>query len=537
MSARRKTRIGIGGLGGRRGAAIAGLVALGLAATACGSDAKDKTSDDKSNGATAPAVQGGHLTMLAVQDSAALDPFRTSYVAVADEPRMAALYDPMFYIDPKTGKVTPFLGESLTTADNGATWQLKLRQGVQFSDGTPFDAAAVKLNFDTHAKLDTHSVHAGSAMMFTSAVTDPQTVTLTPVGGPNPNLDRTVASELTYIEAPSAINKGPEVYGSQPIGAGPFVLKSWQRGSVQEFERNPNYWQKDKGLPKLDGISVKNVPDIQQQYTSVKSGQADIFVSSDQKLLSKAKSELNVAEFKTDGGQMVQFNLAKAPFNDPRARRAIALALDPTEIPKTLDNGYVPATGYFNSSGPFVDPAVKQPAPNKDEAQKLFNELAAEGKKVEFSYLVPQNPSSVKVAEFMQSRLRQFQNVTMTIESLEIGAYIQKYAIKRDFQAMLFQQWVVDPEPTVFNSFYSGSFLNFIGWKNADADKALLAGRMSTDPAARKQAYSDLQKAMAADLPIWVYAESSNGPIFSTKITGVEQYNAGVFFMDRIGRK
>ncbi|MGR7002610.1 ABC transporter substrate-binding protein [Yinghuangia aomiensis] len=103
-------------------------------------------------GATAPAAQGGHLTMLAVQDSAALDPFRTSYVAVADEPRMAALYDPMFYIDPKTGKVTPFLGESLTTADNGATWQLKLRQGVQFSDGTPFDAAAVKLNFDTHAR-------------------------------------------------------------------------------------------------------------------------------------------------------------------------------------------------------------------------------------------------------------------------------------------------------------------------------------------------------------------------------------------------
>ncbi|MGR7002612.1 hypothetical protein ACU686_39085 [Yinghuangia aomiensis] len=60
-------------------------------------------------------------------------------------------------------------------------------------------------------------------------------------------------------------------------------------------------------------------------------------------------------------------------------------------------------------------------------------------------------------------------------------------------------------------------------------------GRSATDPAARKQAYSNLQKAMANDLPIWAYAESQVGPIYSKKVTGVEMYNTGVVFMDRIG--
>ncbi|WTW97505.1 ABC transporter substrate-binding protein [Streptomycetaceae bacterium NBC_01309] len=544
MSARRTVRPGLGRFAtlgrrgpARRGAAIAGVIALGLVASACGGD-DDKKSPGQSNPpATAAAKSGGKITMLAVQDSAALDVFRTSNVAVADEPRLAALYDPLVYINSKDQKVSAHLAESLSTADNGATWTLKLRQGVQFSDGTPFDAAAIKLNYDKQADMATRSVHIGAASTFKSEVVDPLTVKLTPVGAPNPNLDRLIAVELPYIEAPSAINKGPEAYGGQPIGAGPFILKSWTRGSEQVFERNPNYWQKDKGLPKLDGFTVKNVPDIKQQYASVKSGQADLFVSSDQKLLGDAAKELNVSEFKTDGGQMVQFNLRKGPFTDPRARRAVTLALNPADIPKTLDNGYVPAKGFFNQSGPYVDPTVAQAAQDKAEAQKLFNDLAAEGKKLNFRYLVPQNPSSVRVAEWMQGQLKQFQNVDMTIDSVEIGAYIQKYAISRDFDAMLFQQWVVDPEPTMFSALFSKSPFNVIGWDSPAADAALAKGRGSSDPAVRKQAYSDLQKAIVAELPFWVYAESSNGAIFNSKLTGIEHYNSGVFFMDRIGLK
>ncbi|MDI2129415.1 ABC transporter substrate-binding protein [Yinghuangia seranimata] len=514
-------------------AAVAGLLTLALAASACGGDGSGKAG----GGNTAPAKSGGTLTMLAVQDSASLDPFRVSNVALADEPRMAALYDPLFVIDPKTRSVTPHLGESLTTADNGATWTMKLRPGVVFSDGTPFDAAAVKLNYDTHANPATRSVHIAVAIGMKTEVVDGLTLKLTPLGAPNPNLDRAIASELTYIMAPSAIAKGPDTYGAEPIGAGPFVLKAWTRASEQDFDRNPTYWQKDKGLPKLDRLVIKNVPDIKQQFNTVKAGQADLFLSSDGRVLDQARKDLNLAEFKTDGGQIVQFNLRKPPFDDLRARKALTLALDPADIPKTLNNGYVPAKSVFTAAGPFADPAVVQPAQNKAEAQRLLDELAAEGKKVDFAYLVPQNPSSIAVAEFMQSRLKEFQNISMRIEPLEIGQYIVKYAVQRDYQATLTQIWAVDPEPMLYSYWQSQSLFNLSGWNNPQADAALAAGRASTDPAVRKQAYAELQKAIVADVPLWAYAESDTGVVYGSKVTGIEHYNAGVFFMDRLGLK
>ncbi|MCF2528568.1 ABC transporter substrate-binding protein [Yinghuangia soli] len=518
-----------------RGTVVAGLAAVALTATACGGDSDKKSGGNSETGGT--PKNGGKLTMLAVQDSKSLDVFRTSYVAVADEPRLAALYDPMFYIDTKTGAVKPHLAESLSTADNGATWTLKLRPGVQFSDGTPFNAEAVKINYEAHGKAETQSLHRAAAMMIKTEVVDETTVKITNLTGPNPNFDRTVATELTYIEAPSAISKGIDQAGQNPVGAGPFMLKNWVRGSHQEFVKNPNYWQKDKGLPKVDEVVIKNVPDIKQQYNTVKSGGADIFHSSDGARLEEAAKELQVQKMADLGGQMIQFNMNKPPFDDIRARQALSLAFDPADIPKQLNNGYVPAKSYFNESSQFFDPTAVQPAQNKEKAQQLLDALAAEGKPLSFDFLIPQNPSSQAVAEYMQSRLAQMKNVTMKIQSLEIGQYIQKYAIQRDFTAMLFQQWNVDPEPVLFNSFHSKSLLNFVGWRSPAADAALEAGRASTDPAARKAAYAELQKAMIADLPVWVYAESLIGPIYSKKVTGVEQYNTGVVFMDRIGFK
>ncbi|NUS44785.1 MAG: hypothetical protein HOQ24_13985 [Mycobacteriaceae bacterium] len=536
MSARPNTTAASGGSPGRRTAALAGVAALALALSACGGGADDKGGGGAS-GPPGPAKSGGKLTMLAVQDSSVLDPFRVPNVALADEPRLAALYDPLFYTDPKTRQVAPHLGESLTTSDNGATWTLKLRPGVRFSDGTPLDAAAVKLNYDTHANPATRSVHIAVAMGIKTDVVDPLTVKLTPAAGPNPNLDRAIATELTYIMAPSAIAKGPEKYGAEPVGAGPFVLNSWTRGSEQVYVRNPDYWQKDKGLPKLDQLTFKSVPDIKQQFNTVKSGQADLFISSDGRVLDQAKSELNLAEFKTDGGQIMQFNLRKPPFDDVRARRAVTLALDAADIPKTLNNGYTPTQSFFTASGAFADPAITQTPQNKAEAQRLFDELAAAGKKVDFTYLVPQNPSSVAVAEFMQSRLKEFQNVSMRVEPLEIGQYTVKYAIQRDYQAVLTQIWAVDPEPMLYGYWYSKSPFNLSGWNNPQADAALTAGRASTDPAVRKQAYAELQKALASDVPLWAYAESITGVVYGSKVAGIEHYNAGNIFMDRLGLK
>lgn len=309
---------------------------------------------------TAPPRAGGALTMLSIADARGLDPFGATYNALLDEPRMAALYDPLFTVDAATGEVHPHLGQSLSTADGGATWTLTLRPDVRFSDGTPLDAEAVRVNWDMHVRPETASLHRAAATGLRLEVTGPLTLRVTP---PTRNvlLDRTIATELTYIAAPSVLAKGPEEYRTHPVGAGPFTLSSWTRGSRMEFAKNPTYWQHDKGLPHLDKLTVAIATDVTQAYNTVRAGGAHLFVSADPSSLDKAEKELNVAAVPTGGGQSLAFNLTRAPFDDPRARRAVALALDPRELADTLGTGFRPAKSVFPGPRPSTTPPPPSP--------------------------------------------------------------------------------------------------------------------------------------------------------------------------------
>ncbi|MGA4539718.1 ABC transporter substrate-binding protein [Uniformispora flossi] len=487
-----------------------------------------------SAGPSGPPTSGGTLTMLSVGDSTSLDPFGANYGgAPADSARMAALYDPLVYLDPATNTVKPHLAESLATADGGTTWTLKLRPGVTFSDGTPFDAAAVRTNWEMHAKPEVRSQHRAATTGLTVRVVDPSTVQAV-LATPNPNFDRSVATDLTFVEAPSVLAKGPDVYRTRPVGAGPFTLSRWTRGAEQVFVKNPAYWQKDKGLPYLDQVDVKVMSDIDQQYNTLKSGGADLSIGADA-LLAQAKGTLNTRPVQSNGGQAVQFDVTKAPFDDVRARRAIALAIDPAEMAKTLNQGGVPARGYFAAESPYFDAGAAQPAFDRAEAQRLFDELAAAGHRVDFTFTVPKATVSVKLAEYLQSRLAQYKNVTMRIDTLDVSAFVTRVVVQRDYQATLFQDWVVDPEPRAWNALQSASPQNLMGWRSPAADRALAAGRSATDPAQRKAAYVDLQRALSAELPMWVYAQSAQGPVFTNRVAGVELFNAGSVLMDRIG--
>ncbi|WTW98876.1 ABC transporter substrate-binding protein [Streptomycetaceae bacterium NBC_01309] len=503
--------------------------ALTCLLAACGGGSGSGAGDD-----TVQPRAGGSLTVLSIADARGLDPFGATYNALVDEPRMAALYDPLFTVDAATGEVHPHLGRSLTTADDGATWTLTLRPDVRFSDGTALDAEAVRVNWDMHARPETGSLHRGAAAGLRLEVTGPLTLLVTPPAR-NVLLDRAIATELTYIAAPSVLAKGPEEYRAHPVGAGPFTLQSWTRGSRMEFAKNPTYWQYDNGLPRLDKLTIAITTDVTQAYNTVRSGGAHLFVAADPPTLDKAENDLNVAAVPTGGGQSLAFNLTRAPFDDTRARRAVALALDPRELAATLGASYRPAKSVFPQTSPFYDPAATQPAPDKAEAQRLFDELAAAGKPVDFTLLTPQNPQARRIAEFLQSRLAAFRNTAMRIQGMEIGAFVATTRVNRNFQAAMEQSWQADPEPAMYQAFRSAGPLNITGWNNPRADQALDTSRTDPAPQARKQAYSELQRALAADLPIWTFAESRIGPVWNDRVAGVSTYNAGVPFLDRIG--
>lgn len=136
------------------------------------------------------------------------------------------MYGALLNYDFDTGEIEPGMAESFTTED-GKTWTLKLRPGLTFTDGTPFDAAAVAFNWDRALDPALLSPSAAVAKTIDWEVVDPTTLSVT-AQDVNYQLDFGLTEALAYIASPTAIKeKGPD-FGSNPVGAGPFTLTSWR---------------------------------------------------------------------------------------------------------------------------------------------------------------------------------------------------------------------------------------------------------------------------------------------------------------------
>ncbi|MGA4545682.1 ABC transporter substrate-binding protein [Uniformispora flossi] len=519
-------------------AAVAAAVALTLSLAACGGGSDDGAGSGSASGTGGgTAKQGGAVTIPLATESRGLDPFTASYTGSADSSRMAALYDFLVYLDPADGKVKPRIAESLTPDATGAVWTLKIKPNVKFSDGTPYDAAAVKANWDANNDPAMNSIHRVNMAGVTSEVTGPLELKVT-LAKPSLNFDRNVVNGLTYIASPTAFKADPKGFAGKPVGAGPFVLKEWVRGNRQTLVRNPTYWQ--AGLPKLDQVTFTVISDATQLLNTLGNGQADITVTSNAEADDIAKTKhLEALTTPVYGGQYFLMNTRRAPFDDPRARRALAMALDSPAMMKTLYGDNIKAAdSVFKENSPLVDPAVPaQPAYNQAEAQKLFDELAAEGKPVRFTYLTQQNTNARKTAEYMQSRLNQYKNVSMEIEAVEVGAYITKGLVNRDFQAQNFGMWLVDPDPGIDSLYRSTSPTNYSGYNNPAADAALDKARAASTEEARRAAYTELVKITAQDVPLFVWQEAVTVIVYRSTVTGVTMVNDGAMLMDQVGLK
>ncbi|MGR6997086.1 ABC transporter substrate-binding protein [Yinghuangia aomiensis] len=236
-------------------------------------------------------------------------------------------------------------------------WTLKIKPNVKFSDGTPYDAAAVKANWDANNDPAMNSIHRVNMAGVTSEVAGPLELKVT-LAKPSLNFDRNVVNGLTYIASPTAFKADPKGFTGKPVGAGPFVLKEWVRGSRQTLVRNPTYWQ--AGLPKLDQVTFTVISDATQLLNTLGNGQADITVTSNAEADDIAKTKhLEALTTPVYGGQYFLMNTRRAPFDDPRARRALAMALDSPAMMKTLYGDNIKAAdSVFKENSPLVDPAV-----------------------------------------------------------------------------------------------------------------------------------------------------------------------------------
>ncbi|MGW9212913.1 ABC transporter substrate-binding protein [Embleya sp. NPDC055664] len=513
--------------------AVAACLVLG--ACGGGDDAAGKDADTS----TVAPKPGGTLTVAMASDMRSMDPFGALSNSYTDNSRLNAVYDSLFWHEAKTGKVMPQIGESLTPDPGNASWTLKLKPNVKFSDGTPYDAAAVKFTWDEHAAPARKSYQAGTiAAVKATEVVDPTTLKIT-LTGPNANFDHIVASNLSFIVSPTAYRKDPAGFARNPVGAGPYTFKEWTTGDHITFVKNRGYWQ-GTAKPYADTVVFKVIQDSTQGLETVYSGGADMKVSVNAEDPVKARQKgLETKIVTIIGGESIYFNNKRAPFDDVRARRAVQLALDADEVNKISFSGNgTPTHSIFPPESPLVDAGTETvQRTDRAEAQRLLDELAAEGKPLDFTYSIPQNANAQRTAEYIMTSLRALRNIAVKIAPMPIAAFQTDIVINKNYQAAMFSYYLSDAEPGLYVNLYSTSPNNYLLYANPTVDQNLDRARTTNDPAQRKAAYTAVAAQLKQDAPLWTYQSSVVTAFHRSTVVGMVLSNDGMVLMDRIGLK
>ncbi|HEY5265625.1 MAG TPA: ABC transporter substrate-binding protein [Acidimicrobiales bacterium] len=188
-----------------------------------------------------------------------------------------ALYDPLFVMSLNGKAALPMLALSASHNADYTAWTIKLRQGVTFTNGDPFNAAIVVANY-TAANADPTVGLAIKPIVASVTQVDSYTVTYNMVI-PFSTLPTTLAEQqIAYMAHPTSF---VPTYTGNPIGTGPFVVKNWQVGVESQFTKNPTYWRKDAGgrkLPYLAGINFKTIVDDAGRNQALQSGSVDMIL-------------------------------------------------------------------------------------------------------------------------------------------------------------------------------------------------------------------------------------------------------------------
>ncbi|MER5353973.1 ABC transporter substrate-binding protein [Kitasatospora sp. NPDC002551] len=293
------------------------------------------------------------------------------------------------------GTVKPWLAESWTVTPDGLTYTFTLRSGVTFSDGTPFDAAAVKANFDHVTAAKTASKRAAGLLgpYRDTEVVDPRTVAVH-LTAPHASFLNAAGSTFLGFHSPAALrdHAGDLSSGGRfVVGTGPFTFESVTPGQQAVFKRRPDYaWAPPtaahQGQAKLESIVVLLLKEDASRVGALTSGQVDAaeLIPANRLAGLRGQNGVQVVRKAVPGVPYTYYlNTARAPFDDLRARQAVRHAVDFAGIVKGIFQGeYQQAWGPLAPSTPGADELLAKPAweYSREKAERLLDELGWTGR-------------------------------------------------------------------------------------------------------------------------------------------------------------
>jgi peptide/nickel transport system substrate-binding protein len=293
-------------------------------------------------------VRGGTLRIAMDADNTTMDPHLST--AAVDRQVYNNIYGKLFDIDAKFG-IVPQLVQSWEVKSGGLVYIFKLRRGVKFHDGTDFNADLVKWNFDRMRDPALASPRRSEiAPVKDVRVADPSTVEIT-LSAPFAPFLSVLTDRAGMMVSKAAVEKFKDDYARNPVGTGPFRFAEWVKDDHLTIKRFDGYWE--KGLPYLDEVIYRPIPDPSVRFTAMRTGQVDFMHQIAPKDVAQAKGEkgLKVSEIPSLWWQGMHLNNQVAPFNNKSIRQAMWYAVDRQVIQRVAYQGLgSPAWSPFPSS-------------------------------------------------------------------------------------------------------------------------------------------------------------------------------------------
>ena len=458
---------------------------------------------------------GGTATIALESELRTLDPNDSSLLVEREV--FYNMYDSLFTIDPSL-TIKPGLVKSWDVSDP-MNYKFTLQSGVKYQDGTAFNAQSVKDNI-TRYKTSSKSRRKSDLRSVASVeVVDDTHVTLH-LSKPDATLLATLVDRAGMMLSMDAVAKGGENFSLAPAGAGsgPFEFVEWKRNDHLTLKKNPNYWK--SGLPYLDGLTYRAIPDVNAILAALKTGDIDIARTVAAKDVAGLKSDSSFIYRDTPalGFNGFELNTGAPPFNDPAKRKAVALAIDRYAILKNVDfNIGVVGYGPIPPSSWAFDPSEKI----YDHADAGAAKSAATG--FTFTYKTTSDPVNQQLAQLMQSELAAA-GITMTIQTEEFATYEQE-CTNHHFEACgVSWSGRIDPDGNMFAWWHTGGDFNDSLYSNPQVDGWLEDARTTTDQGKRKQDYDNAQKQIAGDAPYVFTVFGVSAQISSNKVQNFTLY-------------
>lgn len=431
------------------------------------------------------------------------------------------------YLEPLVGRdasgaITPWLAKSWETSADGKTLTLTLQEGISFTDGTPFDAAAVKANIE---HLQDPNTQSSTGYLAVSKVKSVEAVSATEakfnLSQPDEALLESLSQQWTAMQSPAGIERGMEANCQAPVGTGPFIVDSWQPQQQVTLVKNedyatPNPQGDHDGAAYLDGIEWRFIPDAATRQAALTTGEVNVIdnpLPSDI-VAAKGTDIEHIDAPRPGSSNRIELNSGQAPFDDIRVREAFVRSAD---VAPGIDSLFMGTAKLSTSLLASTEPAAVNAddtllSPDAKAAAKLLDEAGwkpgkdgvreKDGKRLTVRFPVSTNQSVA--AE--QSLFEQVQANTagvgfdVVLEPVDLGTWYDRLA-KNEYEAVsapytkvgadvlriLYHSSGITPAP-------SGYFANHAQIADPEVDKLLDAATSEGDVAARNELYAKAQR-------------------------------------------